>query len=122
MRTVHRRGAVSTNGRREVLRFSVIPMDYCARCTSSRLADGARYGTPVALAGPLKHRTVRYVCRDCRSVWDVSWDVAALADFFPSYDTFSDTHIRAAEGLESHSQGGVELPAGPRSAFTRSEG
>lgn len=113
---------MNTNGQREDLRFSVLPMDFCPRCPIPAHPDNARYGTPVALAGTLKQPIIRYICLSCRLVWDISWDVAGLANDFPSYRTFSDTFIRDAEGLEAHRQGGIDLPAGPRSAFTQSEG
>lgn len=78
-------------------------------------------GMPVAFAGPLNDRIIRYVCPSCRLVWDISWDVAALAQSFPSYAPFSDTFIRVHEGLEAYCQDGVEMPAGPRSAFVRAK-
>ena len=108
---------MNANGRRPGLRFTVIPMSSCGRCSGP---DDLRYGVPIAQAGPVSHRTIRYACVRCRAVWDVSWNVAALADFFPNYEAFADTFIRAAEGLESHPREGIDFPAGPRSAFVQS--
>ena len=112
---------MTRNGRREELRFNVIPMDFCPRCPIPAHPDGVHYGMPVALAGTLAEPIVRYVCPSCRLVWDMSWDVAAIAQFFPSYGPFSDTFIRVHEGLEAHRQDGIEMPAGPRSAFVRAK-
>ena len=112
---------MTRNGRREELRFNVIPMDFCPRCPIAARLDDVHYGMPVALAGPLNDRIIRYVCPSCRLVWDSSWDVAALARFFPSYGPFSDTFIRDHERLEAHRREDIELPAGPRSAFVRAK-
>ena len=110
---------MSTNGRRQKLRFAVIPMDFCPRCPSPSHPDGVHYGMPVAFAGPLDHRIFRYVCPSCRLVWDMSYDLSGPGVVRPDGGTFSDTFVRDAEGLEAHRQGEIDLPAGPRSAFTQ---
>ena len=107
---------MSANGKHGELRFNTIPLDACPRCRRS----GERcLGSPVAIARRAQETIVRSVCRRCRLVWDCSWNVTALADYFPNYEAFSGTFIRAAEGLESHPREGIDFPAGPRSAFVQ---
>ena len=84
---------MSTNGRPAALRFTVIPMSSCRRCSLPARPEGMRYGIPIAQAGPPDDRAIRYVCGDCRAAWDVFWNVTALAGFFPTYGAFSDTFI-----------------------------
>ena len=112
---------MSHNGATEkpkALRFTVIPMDFCPRCPIPTHPDDVHYGMPVAQAGPLENRVVRYVCRACRLLWDMWYDLSGPGVVRPSGGTFSDTFIRDAEGLEARPLGDIDMPVGPRSALT----
>lgn len=92
-------------------RFRVIPVDFCPRCL------GGEAGMPGAIAeqgGGV--RLVRYVCGECRLIWDTWWNVEGVMD---SYRPFMDRRILSTEGLESHRFGEgpdlIVMPIGPAS-------
>ena len=106
----------ATNGTSpDALRFQVIPHDMCSRCPPpERIAD-QRLGLPVAFAQEGTAIIVRYVCPVCRLLWDCSF----AADEPRPGGTFSDTFVCDREGLESHPQGEIQYPCGPRSMLKR---
>jgi len=72
--------------------FSAIPMDCCPNPKCDGIDELWAYGLPVAVSGIEKNRTravIRYVCPQCRLVWDCDWNLTTRVVSTPSSKTAS---------------------------------
>jgi hypothetical protein len=76
------------------------------------IATRHRVAVPVAFGQSENGVVIRYICPDCRLVWDTGYsnDMAPL---------FTDRFVRQREQLKSHPGGGMDWIAGPSDGFTR---
>ena len=84
--------------------LNVIPMDCCPHCPTD-----PPHGMPVAATGRPTEGVVRYVCPQCRLIWDTSWSLGE--------EPFWDHLIPARAKVRSFPQQGIAFPAGPREAL-----